>query len=143
MLRIVLDTNVLVSSLLAPKSTTAAVLDAWREHHYLLVTSPALISELRHTLSHSRIRQKYTFSDADIEQLIAALRTDALLVPGAADVGGSVPADPADEIVLACALDGTADLIVSGDRHLLELSTFRNIPIVRVRSFLDRLDPQQ
>lgn len=143
MLRIVLDTNVLVSSLLAPKSATAAVLDAWREHRYLLVTSPALISELRHTLSYPRIRHKYPLVDEEIEQLITALRTDAILVPGDANVRGSVVDDPADEIVLACALDGAADLIVSGDRHLLELREFRNTPIVTVRSLLDRLGPRQ
>lgn len=52
MLRVVLDTNVVVSGLLAPHGTPAVALDAWRERRYLLLTSPALVRELRRTLSY-------------------------------------------------------------------------------------------
>ena len=48
-------------------------------------------------------------------------------------------ADPADDKFLACALDGRADLLVSGDDHLLRLKAFHHIPIVSARQFLDRL----
>ena len=50
-----------------------------------------------------------------------------------------IPADPKDEPVLACALDGQADLIVSGDQHLLTLADYRGIRILTVRQFLERL----
>lgn len=62
-----------------------------------------------------------------------------MVVDGTLDVSGSVPDDPDDEIVLACAMQGQADLIVTGDQHLLALGTFRGIPIVTVRSLLERL----
>ena len=52
---------------------------------------------------------------------------------------GGVPDDPDDEIVLAGAIDGEVDLIISGDRHLLSLKTFRDIPIITVRELLERL----
>ena len=49
---------------------------------------------------------------------------------------GTIPADPVDEMVLACAVEGQADLIVSGDRHLLDLGEYQGIPIVTAREFL-------
>jgi len=51
----------------------------------------------------------------------------------------AIPDDPQDEIFLACALDGQADLIVSGDRHLLDLGKYHGIPILTARQFLDTL----
>ena len=140
MQRVVLDTNVFVSSLLIKAGLPAQVLDAWRARRYLLVTSPALIAEIRATLQYPRLRRKYPLTDEEIEHLVALLERDALVVPGDAEAVGAIPQDPADEIVLACALDGQADLIVSGDRHLLGLGTYRGIPIVTVRAFLEQLE---
>jgi uncharacterized protein len=70
------------------------------------------------------------------------LEHDALLVSGDADVAGSVPADPKDEMFLACALSGGADVIVTGDHHLFDLVVFKDIPIVNARQFLDQLKPK-
>jgi putative PIN family toxin of toxin-antitoxin system len=140
MLKVVPDTNVFVSSLLVKAGLPARVLDAWRERRYLLITSPAIITEIRTTLNYPRIRRKYPITDQDVTQLIALLEQDTLLVPGDADVAGAVLDDLADEKVLACAVDAGADLIVSGDRHLLDLGAYQGIPILTVRGFLERLE---
>ena len=140
MLKVVLDTNVFVSSLLVKAGLPAQILDAWRERRYLLIVSPAIIAEIRATLSYPRIRRKYAITDEDVEQLVTLLERDALLVSGDADVAGATPEDPADEMVLACAVDAQADVIVSGDRHLLDLGSYRSIPILTVRQFLKRLE---
>jgi hypothetical protein len=140
MQRVVLDTNVFVSSLLVKAGLPAQVLDAWRARRYLLVISPALIAEVQATLQYPRLRRKYPLTDEEIERLTFLLEQDALLVPGKAGVAGAIPQDPADEMVLACALDGQADVIVSGDRHLLELGAYQSIPIVTVREFLEQLE---
>lgn len=139
MLRVVLDTNVFVSSLLSKGGPPAQVLDAWRERRYLLVVSPALIAEIQAVLREPRLRHKYPLTEEDSQALVALLEQEALLVPGAADATGAIPEDPKDEMVLACALDGQADLIVSGDRHLLRLGAYRGIPILTVRAFLEQL----
>jgi len=140
LLKVVLDTNVFVSSLLVKAGLPAQVLDTWRERRYLLIVSPAIIAEIRTTLSYPRIRRKYAITDEDVEQLVTLLEQDALLVSGDADVAGAIPEDPADEMVLACALEGQADVIVSGDRHLLDLGLYQSIPILTVRQFLERLE---
>ncbi len=140
MLKVVLDTNVFVSSLLVKAGAPARVLDTWRERRYLLIVSSAIIAEIRATLSYPRIRRKYAITDEDVEQLVTLLERDALLVSGDADVAGAIPEDPADEMVLACAVDAQADVIVSGDHHLLNLGSYRSIPILTVRQFLEWLE---
>ena len=142
MLRVVLDTNVFVSSLLSTQGLPAQVLHAWREGRYMLVTSPPIIAEIVEVLDSPRISKKYLIGREDIEHLVDLLKTDTILVPGRAAVKGSVPQDPRYEMFLACANDAKADCIVSGDRHLLGLRTYRGIPILRVKEFAEKLDTQ-
>lgn len=139
MLKVVLDTNVLVSSLLVKAGLPAQVVQAWRERQYILVTSPDLIAEVRATLSYPRLRRKYALTDENVEGLIDLLEHDALVVPGQAQATGVIPADPADEMVLACAVDAEADVIVSGDLHLLALGDYQGIPILTARALMERL----
>lgn len=139
MLRVVIDTNVIVSGIISRKGAPAEILNAWRERHFLLLISPAIVAEVRSVLGYARIREKYTLSDQEIDQMISLLEHDALLVPGIADVAGSLPADPQDEMFLACAVDGGADVIVSGDYHLLDLGEYQDIPIIKAGRFLEQL----
>lgn len=140
MLRVVIDTNLFVSSLLNRQGVPARVIDAWRNRNYLLVVSEAIITEIRRVLTSPGIQSKYSILDQDIEALLSLLNQEALVVPGLAEVTGAVPNDPQDEIFLDCALDGEADLIVSGDKHLLNLKAYQNIPILTANQFLDRLN---
>jgi len=141
MLRVVLDTNVFISGLLSRTGVSAQALNAWRERRYLLVTSDAIIAEIQAVLNYPHIRNKYAIPNEDIRQLVAILHKDALLVPGKANVAGTVPPDPEDEKFLACAMESLADLIVSGDHHLLELGVYQEIPIITVRQFMDLIPP--
>lgn len=139
MLRVVIDTNVIVSGILSRKGAPAEVLNAWRERRFLLLSSSDIVAEVRTVMKYPRIRHKYNISDDEIEQTISLLEHDALLVAGDSNVAGSVPDDPKDEMFLACAMDGQADIVVSGDHHLLDLDVFRDIPIITARRFLDQL----
>jgi putative PIN family toxin of toxin-antitoxin system len=139
MLRVVIDTNVIVSGILSRKGVPAEVLNAWRERRFLLLSSSDIVAEVRAVMKYPRIYKKYHLSDDDIEQTITLLEHDALLVAGDTNVTGSVLDDPKDEIFLACALDGQADVVVSGDHHLLDLGNFWDIPIITARQFLDQL----
>jgi uncharacterized protein len=143
MLRVVIDTNVIVSGIMSRKGTPAELLNAWRDRRFLLLSSSDMVNEVRAVMQYQRIRQKYHLSDDEIEQTIILLEHDALLVAGDASVDGSVPDDAKDEMFLACALDGQADVIVSGDHHLLDLGVFRHIPIRTARQFLDQLKQER
>jgi putative PIN family toxin of toxin-antitoxin system len=138
-LRVVLDTNVFVSGLLSKTGLPAKMLDAWRAGQYLLITSPPIITEIKRVLEAPRIREKYFITNGDIEELIILLEKDALIVPGHTDVKNAIPDDPSDEMFLACAMDASADFIVSGDRHLLDISQYKGIPIIAVNEFEEKL----
>jgi predicted nucleic acid-binding protein len=70
------------------------------------------------------------------------LKTDTILVPGRTAIKGAVLQDPRDEMFLACAIEASADCVVSGDRHLLDLQTYRDIPILTVKEFAEKLETQ-
>jgi putative PIN family toxin of toxin-antitoxin system len=104
--------------------------------------SSPIIAEIVAVPEPPRISKKYFIRPEDIEQLVDLLKTDAVVVPGRAAVAGAVPQDPQDEIFLACAMDADADCIVSGDRHLLDLRTYKKIPILTVKQFAERREKQ-
>ena len=142
MLKVVLDTNIFVSSLLSKAGRPAMVIDAWRASRYLLVTSPSIISEIKRVVEAPSIRKKYCLGRDRIARLILLLEKDTIVVPGLSTVAGAIPKDPTDETFLSAALDAKADLIVSGDRHLLDLGEYKGVPILTVRQFLELLEKQ-
>jgi putative PIN family toxin of toxin-antitoxin system len=105
----------------------------------MLVTSPAIMAEIKAVLGLPRIRKKYFLSGHDIAQLLDLLEKDAILVPGCSEVCNVIPQDPTDHIFLSCALEAGVDFIISGDRHLLSLKVYDGIPILPVQKFLERL----
>jgi len=139
-LKVVLDTNVFVSSLLSTRGLPAKVVDSWREGKYLLVTSPAILTEIRQVLHLKRIMEQYRLLPQDIEDLLTLIEKDALMVPGCSNAANAVPGDPRDEMFLSCAAEAGADLIVSGDHHLLNLAEYGGTPIVTVQQFFERLE---
>ena len=142
MLKVVLDTNIFVSSLLSKAGRPAMVIDAWRASRYLLVTSPSIISEIKRVVEAPSIRKKYGLGRDRIARLILLLEKDTIVVPGLSTVAGAIPKDPTDEMFLSAALDAKAGLIVSGDRHLLDLGEYKGVPILTVRQFLELLEKQ-
>ena len=139
MLRVVLDSNIFVSGVLTRRGTAAHLLDLWRARRFVLVSAEPILTEVEAVLHRPRLSEKYHLHPEDIAQLMDLLRREALLVPLLTDVSGAIPADPADEKFLACAVDGMADYLVSGDRHLLDLGEYRGVPIVTLSAFLEVL----
>jgi len=126
---VVLDTNVIISSLLSAKGPPAEVIRRWEAGEFDVVTSPALISELERALTYPRVRKYLKFSDEEIEAFLKHLKTTAIVVEPqmALDV---VEDDPDDNRVLECAVAGDATYIVSGNTHLIDLKTYEQIVIL-------------
>jgi putative PIN family toxin of toxin-antitoxin system len=139
MLRVVIDTNIFVSALLSKKGAPAHVIDAWRARKFLVITSDAAILEIERVLKELASIGKYTVSNENIESIINLLQKDALLVSGRTEAKGAIPEDPDDENFLSIALEGEAKIIISGDKHLLGLATYRNISIQTAREFINSL----
>ena len=135
--RLVLDTNTIVSGLLwntSPSRLIGAALQGQIE----LFTSRALTLELEDVLPRRKLARRVAASGLSIEQLAARYALLAQVVV-AADIRAIVLADPDDDHVLACALAAQADLIVSGDAHLLNLKSYQGIPIVGAVEALERI----
>lgn len=136
-LRAVFDTNVLVSYLLVHRPPIATLID---EHlaqgRFTLVSAPDLLEELARVLRYPRLQRFYSPEERDrFVALIAALSE---LVELPEDLP-AISRDPADDRVIACAVVGRAEAIVSGDRDLLALQTVGGIPILTAAQFLARL----
>lgn len=117
MVRAVVDTNVFVSGTTG-HSYPAQVIDAWRKERYVLITSPAIIEEISAVLRRAEIRKFTGLAEKDIREIIDTLMTKAFVSPGEVKVN-VIKDDPDDDKFLASALEGIADYIVSGDKHLL------------------------
>jgi len=131
--RVVLDTNVLIAFLLTRGRTISTILDGWERGDFDLLTSPALIAEVRRTLEKPELRQRIRPEAA--EALLEALEKDAVLIPGDLELHGVAP-DPDDDAIVSCAIEGDADYIVSGDAHLLGLGEYEGVRIVEPAEFV-------
>ncbi|MEX0746305.1 MAG: putative toxin-antitoxin system toxin component, PIN family [Phycisphaeraceae bacterium] len=138
-MRLVLDTNTVVSGLLWNK-TPAQLIDAGLEGRIELFTSEALVLELEDVLPRHKLARRVAASGLSIAQLVARYALLAQSVTPA--IIGRVSKDPDDDHVLACAIAAQADLIVSGDPDLLNLKSHQDIPIVNAAEALTRL-PQR
>jgi putative PIN family toxin of toxin-antitoxin system len=136
--RVVLDTNVLVSGLVAKGGAPRQILDAWLEGQYTLVTSLYLVEELAHVLSYPRIAKRLHLGEEELVAIMAALLSKAELTPGHLHLPG-VTRDPKDDAVVACAKEGEADYIVSGDQDLLVLGEYEGIRVITPRQFVEIL----
>jgi uncharacterized protein len=136
-MRVVIDTNVVVSALLKPDSAPALVLQkVLTQKNRELLLSPSLLAEYEEVLT----RKKFIniFSQAAIRSLIVSMAKESVFIIPFAIVDACEDAD--DNMVLALALDGLADCIVSGDNHLLKLHPFKTIPILNSTDFLAWMD---
>jgi len=126
-IRAVLDTNVLVRGLTRATGPSREILEALVDTKVFgLVTSTAILAELGDVLQRPAFRRHVEFSDFEIMRAIRGLRRVAQLVPGAYVELKTVPTDPDDNMVVACALEGGADYIVTDDRRdLLPLKVVR------------------
>jgi len=137
MIRAVLDANVLVSGIVT-EGVPRSVLRAWRAGHFHLVASRATLDEIGRVLRYPKIARRHHWSEVEIQGFMESLEALAILTPGKLRVN-MVAADPSDDRYLECAIEGEADCLVTGDRHLLELAVYREVEILSPREFVELL----
>lgn len=134
---LVLDTNVVVSSLLWEGGPPARLIEAAENREASLATSRVLLAELARILARRKFAKAVAASTLTVEDLVLGYAALARIVDPAPIPPTS--RDPDDDHVLAAALAAEADVVVSGDPDLLLLGRFRNIPIVTPREALEQL----
>jgi putative PIN family toxin of toxin-antitoxin system len=137
MIRAVFDTNLLASYLLVHRPPMASLIDDHlAAERFILVTAPALLQELDRVLRYPRLQRYYDNTARDrFVALVAALSERVELLE---DIP-SISRDPGDDQVVACAVVGRADVIVSGDKDLLHLGQVGSIRILTAAEFLEQL----
>lgn len=138
MLRVVLDANIFVSSFIQPEGTPGQIIQSFlRAGAFELVLTEAIIDEVLEALSYPKVRK------ASRSKIDPALWFEDIVVLAHWVVGdielGRVTKDPDDDKYLACAVEGRAEFLVTGDADLLQLREYEGIQIVTPRAFLDRL----
>jgi len=139
-IRAVLDANVFITAVLTPSGPSAAVLDAWRAERFALLVSPPILEEIARVLAYPKIARRQRWSKQRIMTFVGDLGDLAIVTAGALRLS-VIREDPDDDRYVECAVEGSAEYIVSGDRHLLTLGSYRNVEIVSPRAFLAALTP--
>ena len=137
MIRAVLDANVLAPGFLAKTSTAARLLAHWYAGQFELVVSEHLLTELASTYDDHYFRMR--ISPSQIDRALHALRTRAIMTELTVAVAG-IATHREDDLILATALSGDASYLVTQDRQLLKLGSYRGLRIVPPGRLLDILE---
>jgi uncharacterized protein len=140
----VLDSSVLVSAFIAPHSELMKLLGLPLRSRYELVLSTEILSETAQSLlTKESVRRYAQYTDEDVQLYLTWLLSVAKLIDEVPELS-VVPHDPKDNMVIATAVAGKADYLVTGDRkHLLPMKAYQGIYILSPRSFLDLLESEQ
>ena len=119
-MRVVLDTNVLLSGLMTPTGVPGRIVAAWIDAQFELVMSLDQVSEVARVLAYPKIRDRLCWDRERIESFVKQLHVRAEVID-LRSTAPEVPRDPKDSAVLAPLVAAKADLLVTGDHDLLAL----------------------
>ena len=134
-MRIVLDTNVLVSALLTAEGHSARIFRSVCDGSLTLVLSESLLAERHEVLLHPKIRRRLEAQSIDVTRYLELLRFVAILVDTNVAAAPAIR-DPDDRELLAALIQGPADWLITGDQDLLALSA--DHPIIGPAEFVER-----
>lgn len=136
MIRAVIDTNLIISYLLTQSETLSRLIDHWERGKFVYLVSPALVDELRQVVYRPKLRQRMR---SDPAMLLDLVEMEAEWTPGALTLSG-VCRDPKDDPFIACAVEGNAAYLVTGDTDLLDMGAYQGVTMIRALDFADMLD---
>jgi hypothetical protein len=135
MIKAVMDANVYVSALLSPASKPGRILELAGRGILKFMVSIPILEELERVLCYPKIMKRVHLEESQVKRYIKGSADFALITSGDLQVA-DVSSDPCDNKYLTCAIEGGADYIVSGDRHLTEVRSYQEIPIFSPAEFI-------
>ena len=138
-MRVVLDTNILVSRVLSPAGLAARIFDFLHQGAFEPVVTVEILAEYRETLGYEDVRVRHRLSQEEIEAVVR------IFVPYTVSAAPIAPVcrDPDDDMFLACAVAGGADYLVSNDPDLKDLVRYQGIRIISAATFLALLKAEE
>lgn len=138
-MRVVLDANIYISSLISSKGNPASIINRWLSGEFDVLISQPIIDEILRVTGYERLQKKYKkvrenrleFVELISEQGIWTEPTEKLTI---------VTADESDNRYLECAIAGGATYVVTGDDHLLDVGNHQGISILTPAAFVTLLD---
>lgn len=135
-MRVVIDTNILLSGLMLPSSTPGRIVQAWRDNRFELVLSQFQLDEIGRVLAYPRIHKRLKWDQAEITQFLKQLFLRSIYL-GEIMAVAEVPADANDNLILSAYVIAGAEFLVTGDGGLLALR--EQYRIVTAAEFAQRL----
>jgi hypothetical protein len=134
-MRLVLDTNIYVSSLISGKGNPAKIVNWWLSGAFEVLVTQAIIDEILRVTGYERIQKKYAAVRENRLEFAALIADQAVWVEATEQID-VVAADESDNRYLECAVAGSAQYIVTGDVHLLDLKVHEGIRILTPAAFV-------
>ena len=125
-MKVVIDTNVFISSFLSPKGTPRLIIDLWKTGQVTICLCAEILTEYMEVLARMGLA-----GEPELKELLDLFRTrqqiDFVVIDNDLHI---IEADPADDKFLECAIKARAACIVSGDKHLKGLQVYEGVPIL-------------
>lgn len=139
MYRAVLDTNVFVSGGTISVGPSSQIINHWRNQDFVMVASPQLIAEYEEVLQRPKIMKYTGLSLQETSQYIQEVKDRAYMTSGSLRLD-VLKDDPDDNMVLACAEEGIATHLVTGNKKHFPFTDYKEIKVISPREFLSLLE---
>lgn len=137
-MRIVIDTNVLVSAFLSKRGAPAQLLAQLEQDAFVLLVSEPILDEYERALNYKKVSDLHGMSPVEVAEAVDNLRATAVTVEPAEPLR-VVESDPDDDKFFECAVAGGAAYLISGDTHVRAIGAFQGIQVVSAPLFLEIL----
>lgn len=141
-MRVTFDTNVLVSAFISKQGLPADILDLVATFDEIeLVLSDGILKEFTRVMKREEVIKRFGYTESDVSKFEVAIK-DVSQIATVKSGFKAVGEDPTDDMILNTAIDGKAEYIISGDKHLRKLKRFKGVRIVTPRAFMSRVTRQ-
>ena len=137
-MKVVLDANIYVSSMINTKGNPKQIMLAWEQGAFDVVVSRPILHEVGRVIRYPRIVKRHKQDENAIKRFLKLLEDGAMLVVPTESLN-VVQEDESDNRYLECAIEGKAQYIVSGDKHLLDVGEYKGINILTPAEFVTLL----
>lgn len=138
-IRAVVNTDVLISGLLSGNGRAGEIVDHWLAGEFTLLTSDQILSECERILAHPTLQRDLRLDTVPKEDLVALLRDRSERTEVPRSILPVMIPNPFDEVVLASAIAGHADYLVTEEENLLALREYEGVVIVSPEQFVQSL----